>query len=342
MAANNQNNNLWSRGSEWRKWDLQKNHVFVFAAANNDGIRPVRGKQRKEVITDEIDKFSDGFFGGIQNQEHFLDTQRLEDKELPIREKAVVSGSDAHSFDDLKKYLGRRAVDTDSEGKEVITRDITWIKADPTFEGLKQIIYKPKPGERVWIGPVLPDQKDDYKVIRKIQFSDTNDFPAEIELNRNLCSIIGSRSSGKSALLAYLAHSINFELAEKQNPEGPGDGFPWSKVDFPHFVEWNNGLSNEKSPGEIVYIPQNYLFEMSGKPEEIENKIKPVLVKTFPDFGTKYTQTENNIKNSNQRISEQVDSWFELSESIRSLEDKLKNLGNKEVVEKEKGKVKSN
>ena len=320
---------------------IRQDHFLVFVAANNDGIRPERGKQRKEVITDEIDKFSDGFFGGIQNQEHFLNTRRLEDKELLIGKKAVVSGSDAHSFDDLKKYLGKRTIDTDSQGKEIISGDITWIKADPTFEGLKQIIYEPEPGGRVWIGPVLPDQKDDYKVIRKIRFSNTNDFPAEIELSRNLCSIIGSRSTGKSALLAYLAHSINSELAEKQNPKGPGDGFPWSKVDFAYFVEWNNGLSNKESPGEIVYIPQNYLFEMSGKPEEIKNKIKPVLSKKLPDFGTKYTQAENNIKNCNQRISEQVDICFELSESIRSLEDKLKSLGIKKVVEEEKRKVKS-
>jgi len=319
---------------------IRQDHFLVFAAANNNGIRSVPGKQRKEIITDEIDKFSDGFFGGIQNQKHFLNTQRLEDEELVIREKPVVSGCDAHSFGDLKEKLGRRTTKS-MEGKKVIGGDITWIKADPTFEGFKQVIYEPEPGERVWIGPILPDQKDDYKVIRKIQFSNTNDFPAEIELNGNLCSIIGSRSSGKSALLAYLAHSINSELAEDLNPKGPGDGFSWKMVKFTYFVEWNNGLPNEKSPGEIVYIPQNYLFEMSGKPEEIKNKIKPVLFKKLPDFGMKYTQVENNIKNCNRRIAEQVDVWFELSESIRSLKNKLKNLGDKEVVEKEKEKFES-
>ncbi len=73
---------------------ISQDHVFVFTAANNDGIRAVRGKKRKEVITDEIDKFSDGFFGGIQNQEYFLNTQRLEDKNLSTPGKAVVSGSD--------------------------------------------------------------------------------------------------------------------------------------------------------------------------------------------------------------------------------------------------------
>ena len=54
---------------------IRQDHFLVLTAANDDGIRPERGKHRKEAITDEIDKFSDGFFGGIQNQEHFLNIQ---------------------------------------------------------------------------------------------------------------------------------------------------------------------------------------------------------------------------------------------------------------------------
>ena len=234
---------------------IRKGHFLVFTAANNEGIRAERGKKRKEIISDEIDKFSDVIFGGTQNIAYFLKVDRLEDKEQVIGKKPVVAGSDAHSFEDLNNFLGKRVVDTDTNDEEIIVKDVTWIKADPTFEGLKQILYEPEPEERVWIGPKEPERKNKYQVIRKIEFNNTNDFPEEIEFNQNLCSIIGSRSSGKSALLAYLAHSINPELAEDQNPKGPGDGFPWYKVNFNYSVEWNNMLSNEESPGEIVYIP---------------------------------------------------------------------------------------
>jgi disulfide oxidoreductase YuzD len=225
--------------------------------------------------------------------------------------------------------------------KKYRLKQFCWIKADPTFEGLKQILYEPEPGERVWIGPTEPDQKDDYKIIWKIKFENTNDFPEEIEFNKNLCSIIGSRSSGKSALLAYLADSINPEYAEEQNPKGPGDGFPWSKVNFNYSVEWNNGLSNSKSPGEIVYIPQNHLFEKSQDPDEIKKKIEPVLFKVIPDFAIKYKQAENNINTHNQKISGQVESWFQLADLIRSLEEKLKGLGDKKAIEKEKAAIES-
>ncbi|MDP3297824.1 MAG: hypothetical protein Q8N09_09615 [Thermodesulfovibrionia bacterium] len=321
---------------------IRQDHFLILTAANNDGIRPERGKQRKEAITDEIDKFSDGFFGGIQNQEYFLNIHRLEDEEQLIVKKPIVSGSDAHSFDELEKYLGKRVVEKDGEGKEIITKDITWIKADPTFEGLKQIFYEPEPCERVWIGPIEPDQKDGYRVIRKIKFNNTNDFPEEIEFNKNLCSIIGSRSSGKSALLAYIAHSIDKELTEKMI-EGPGEGenYHWDKMDLEYSVEWDNGQSNNESPGKIVYIPQNYLFEKSKDPDEIKDKIAPVLFKVLPDFETRYTQTESNINTHNQQISEYVDEWFSLSDTIQSLDNTLKDLGDKKAVEKGKEELNS-
>jgi len=320
---------------------IRQDHFLIFTAANNDGIRPERGKQRKEAITDEIDKFSDAFFGGTQNTDQFFNIHRLEDKEQLIGKKAVVSGSDAHSFEDVDNFLGKRVVEIGSNGEDIIVKDVTWIKADPTFEGLKQIIYEPESGERVWIGPVMPDQKDDYKVIRKIKFTNTNDFPEEIEFNNNLCSIIGSRSSGKSALLAYVAHSIDEELTEKMI-EGPGEGenYHWDRINLKYSIEWENGKSNDERMGKIVYIPQNYLFEKSKDPDEIKEKIKPVLFKVISNFETKYTQAENNINTRNQQISEQIESWFELSNSIQSLENKLKDLGDKKAVEQEKQKIK--
>ena len=321
---------------------IRQDHFLVLTAANNDGIRPERGKHRKEAITDEIDKFSDGFFGGIQNQNHFLNIHRLEDEEQLIVKKPIVSGSDAHSFDELEKYLGKRVVEKDGEGKEIITKDITWIKADPTFEGLKQIFYEPEPCERVWIGPIEPDQKDGYRVIRKIKFNNTNDFPEEIEFNKNFCSIIGSRSSGKSALLAYVAHSIDKKRTEDMI-KGPGEGenYYWNKITFAYAVEWDNGQSNDESPGKIVYIPQNYLFEKSKDPDEIKDKIAPVLFKVLPAFEARYTQTESNINAHNQQISEYVDEWFSLSVTIQSLDNTLKDLGDKKAVEKGKEELNS-
>jgi len=239
--------------------------------------------------------------------------------------KPCIHGSDAHTEEKLFEPDEQR---------------YCWIKADLTFDGFKQIVYEPEPGERVKISPVEPDQKDDYKIISKIRFTNTNDFPEEIEFNKNLCSIIGSRSSGKSALLAYVAHSVDKELAEEL-VKGPGEGadYYWDKIDLVHSIEWGNRQSNDESPGKIVYIPQNYLFKESKNSDEIKEKIKPVLFKVLPHFKIKYEQAVNNIGVYNQQISGQIDNWFDLSDSIKSLDEQLKNLGDKTAIEKEKEEI---
>jgi len=240
--------------------------------------------------------------------------------------KPCIHGSDAHTEDKLF------SPDQDK---------FCWIKADPTFEGLKQIIYEVDPGERVKISPVMPDQKDSYKVIQKIKFTNTNDFPEEIEFNQNLCSIIGSRSSGKSALLAYVAHAVDAKKAESLMKDGPGEGedYHWDKIKFEYLIEWCNGKTSNENIGKIVYIPQNHLFEKSKDPDEIKEKIKPVLFKRLPDFELNHIQTENNIDTHNLKILEQVDNYFEFSKSINSLDEQLKNLGNKNAIEKEKREI---
>jgi ABC-type cobalamin/Fe3+-siderophores transport system ATPase subunit len=307
----------------------RQDHFLVFTAANNDGLRPERGKRRKEDICDEIDKFSDGFFGGSQNVNYYLQEDRLEDEALKASKKPVVSGSDSHSFDDLKNFLGNRFV---HQGK--IVKDVTWIKADPTFEGLKQILYEPEAGVRISIGPVKPDQKDDYKVIQKIKFSGSKDFPEEIVLNGNLCSIIGSRSSGKSALLAYIAHSINPEAVEKVI-KGPGEGsdYSWSKVAKNYSIEWANGKSNDVSRGNVIYIPQNYLFDKSKDAGEVKEKIKPVLFKVLPEFEAQYNQVKGKLSGLKTQISDLIDVWFNCADSVKQVDISIKELGDKKAIE---------
>lgn len=321
-----------------KNYNFRENVIVVVSNSNRDGAS---GFQKHYDLFEDSDPGS-------------LDAVR---KSIYCISQAVFSGNEG----DIKYFLGKKKDNEDEvknkcgslkpciHGSDAHTEDklffpdkdrFCWIKADPTFEGLKQIIYEPDTGERVKISPVEPDQKDSYKIISKVRFSNTDDFPEEIEFNRNLCSIIGSRSSGKSALLAYIAHSVDAELAEEM-VDGPGEGaeYHWDKIKTEHSIEWCNVLSNNESSGKIVYIPQNYLFKKSKDPSEIKEKIKPVLFKVLPDFKVKYTQAENNIEVHNQKILEQVDDWFKLSNSVNSFNEQLENLGNKKAVEKEKEEI---
>jgi hypothetical protein len=81
-----------------------------------------------------------------------------------------------------------------------------WIKADPTFAGLKQVLNEPD--ARVFIGQTPPNYKPDHKVISKIRVRQSSgwflkDF--DLALNRDLVTIIGGRGSGKSALAEAIA-----------------------------------------------------------------------------------------------------------------------------------------
>jgi len=115
--------------------------------------------------------------------------------------KPCVRGSDAHSLDQIGVYESNRA---------------TWIKADPTFEGLMQIIIEPE--DRVRIQEESPELDFDKATLSEIcinsrtpVFATDNDVylaPARIQLNSGLVSIIGGRGTGKSVLVDYLSSGL--------------------------------------------------------------------------------------------------------------------------------------
>ena len=98
----------------------------------------------------------------------------------------VISSSDSHKPLDLGKF--------------------TWIKADPVYNGLKQVLYEPESGERAFIGEIPPIHKNLSKVIDNIEIKNSkNWFSTEpVLLNENLISIIGEKGSVKHKLLPIL------------------------------------------------------------------------------------------------------------------------------------------
>lgn len=294
-------------------------YLLVGVARGYGCHRPAHGDGRGAEYAKEIDKACHAFFGDGRDVEFFLNKEPGRDKhQLPP--KPVLFASDAHDV----TALGQK---------------FTWIKADADYEGLRQVLCEP--GSRVRICSERPDEKDDYKVISKITFEGSADFPAEIQFNPNLCSVIGSRSSGKSALLAYIAHAIDPEHAEKLKPNGPGEGadYSWNNVGLDHTVEWANGMTNDDSSGRVVYVPQGWLFQHGADPETVKDKIKPVLFKVVPDFQKKYVSVRAKIDEHNTRIRETVVKWFKLSARFDDDTEALRDLGDKKAIEAEQARV---
>jgi ABC-type lipoprotein export system ATPase subunit len=106
--------------------------------------------------------------------------------------KPCIIGSDAHELDKIGAA---------PNGK------FTWIKADVSFDGLRQIIFEPE--DRVFIGSTPPDEKDTTKLIKCLKIRQGKEWFGDQTLmfNRDLVAIIGGKGSGKTALVDLLAYA---------------------------------------------------------------------------------------------------------------------------------------
>jgi len=312
----------------------RQQYLLVVVSAKGDGIRPGgAGIERKKLLTDEIDKFSDAVFANESSRDYFLDVTRLETDEK-VKAKPVFDGSDAHNFDDLNKRLGK-SINTGGDHRNVL-----WIKADLTYSGLLQTLVEPK--DRVALQPNEPDEKHTYHIIDTITFPSNSNFPEKIVLNKNLNSIIGSRSSGKSALLAHIAYAVDPDSTvatqlkvsniPDKNQVGPAAGYTWDDVknDSCH-VEWLSGSVG----GRVIYIPQNGLYSLSEKPKEITSKIRPVLFNKYPEVKAAYEYYETRNKQTENIIETSIKSWFSNSELIKQEENNLRNCGDSKAISEE-------
>ena len=273
-------------------------HLLIITAANNNGIRAKSGRKRKLLITYEIDKFSHGFFGNAGNVDYFLKTDRGEDQAMDFSPKPVLSGCDAHSHAQLQTGLGQ--VVSDSAG---IALEPTWIKADLTFEGLKQIIFEPS--NRVYIGE---EPEIEYRVrnnktryIDKLNVTNIGGYRGqqtwfrdeEILLGKELVAIIGNKGSGKSAvtdIIGLLGNSYNQMPANLRNRSEELFSFLNSQkflrkgyaANFTGELTWHDGSSDCKcldekiartSPEKVEYLPQKYLERICSNIDDDEFRL---------------------------------------------------------------------
>lgn len=169
---------------------------FLIAACPNGygGFRPNVKEGRSLALAFEIEKRCQIVLGRSQDREFFLKENRYDG----AKPKPVFVGSDAHE-------IGSIGV------------NYSWVKAKPTFEGLRQALIEPE--DRV-------QQTDDFtenKYIKPrfksisiggtifpgqaIQFS-----PETIPLNPNMVAIIGGRGTGKSLFLDAMYSMFNHRL----------------------------------------------------------------------------------------------------------------------------------
>ncbi|MES2060405.1 MAG: hypothetical protein V4456_00695 [Bacteroidota bacterium] len=219
-----------------------------------------------------------------------------------------------------------------------------WIKADPTFNGFKQILYEPT--SRVRIEKERPEDKQDYLVIDNVRFigkaTDITFPQAKIEVNDKLNAIIGGKSSGKSILLYYIAKTIDSKQVSHKIADSKLDlAYDFEKEpEFDFEVKWKDGetftLKNntQEKSRQITYVPQmyiNYLAEKGGQ-SELRKLIQEILEQK-PEFKVLYDAqvvivTENKVK-----LTAAIETYFQIREQLKANAASIRSKGDKKARE---------
>lgn len=290
-----------------------------------------KGNARTSTNYEKIVKDADLLIHSTDNEKNII-----KDREYWLKfNKPLLQNSDAHSLESIgKKY--------------------TWIKAQTTFEGLKQIIYEPI--ERVRIQKEKPEsEKLDTLMIEKVTFtSSENRFTTEpIYFNKNLNVIIGGKSSGKSILLYNIAKT----LYENQNDsvlkyKDTNDNkekdlydlkLDDSKFDFTveNYLGVSQSINREDGKKSILrslkYIPQNHLSDLVDKSLRNSNELKKYirnLLREDPIYNKIYEDFEERLGKNDEIRKNDISQYFTFQEELKKKNEDLQHKGDKESINK--------
>ena len=238
--------------------------------------------------------------------------------------------------------------------KEYSTKCPMWVKADPCFAGLLQLLNEPS--GRIYLGDEPPSllrvahNATKYMSAvscEQIPWAETDQgwFSGSIPLNHGLIAIIGNKGSGKSALADILALLGNSHVSEHfafLNRErflapktGLGDMFE-AKVTWQSGREVSKLLGEEvdpTSPDLVKYIPQQYLeticSELKKSSEtKFDRELMDVIFSHVSEAERLGTDTLPELidyltNEKEQRVAQIVVELSEVNDAIVAMEDQL-------------------
>lgn len=325
---------------------LRDHCIIVVSNSSSDGASGVvehsayfmGDESQMDATRRSIYQFANMIFSGKDSDIKYFIGASADDEDTVKKKsgslKPCIHGSDAHSCEGLFEPNGKR---------------YCWIKADPTFNGFRQVLFEPK--DRVRVSHIMPETKPDYQVIDKVEVCDEDFAPTPIYFNDKLTCIIGGKSTGKSLLLHNMALAIDPEQVKKKSTV-TGSG---NKVLQDVKVYWRDGAISQKGSNsqehKIVYIPQTYLNRLSDKHEElteIDTIIHDIVIlnadanKAYDDMNQSLAALKVEIDRAIYTLIQQYTDWQDRVKTLAEIgtrsgiEKEIKKLeGEKEKLSKE-------
>jgi hypothetical protein len=259
--------------------DKFKNNTLIGVSNNStDGVSGIKDLESiRNIIYEGVDFI---FSANKSDREYFLGESNSDNISEIVKKykslKPCIHGSDYHGSKSNNKQLCIPDFDR-----------FCWIKANPTFEGLKQITYEPK--ERVRIQEANPEftfNKPYFEEISinadvaifnddEVQFK-TNQIP----LNKDLITIIGGRGSGKSLLVNYIGNifsQINTgEYSTSDFSDSEDFSIDYNNDNQPNNASNSNNYSGANNNLDFVFIRQSEIKGITEK-SALKGKITQML-----------------------------------------------------------------
>jgi len=276
---------------------------------------------RAGLIREHLTHQADVIFSNNQNDRNFYLGRREDTSVTEIETrfndlKPCIWGSDSNSLDKLLHP---------SNGN---TFDYTWIKADISFEGFKQITYEPE--LRVRVQQDNPREEETYAKIEKLEV----DFPSDLKIKdkesseaipfciqgkqeisfaSNLTCVIGGRGSGKSTLVHILYNLVSGRDTDRLSKVNS----PLFNLQFGSKDELGKIRSQTKSdiPSSTEFFLQNEVEKFAKDVGEMSNLIKTRLygLSAIYDEQKNLHQIESEWQVANTEVEELITAYDEMT-----------------------------
>ena len=251
---------------------------------------------------------------------HCAATKKMADYTVDSFMHKVVHGKSNHYHRSDMSYIlasDCRSISADHQrsDRNFLGQKFTWVKADPTFEGLKQLTREPE--GRIYLGEKPPQlQQTSHqpghfidsicihsKSSKNVWFDNVHRLP----LNSGLVAIIGNKGNGKSALADIIASgNIAAQYPRGLNGRGVfsflnkykflgGRSTPHQKYSSEvHFKDgytgkgvFSNPYLNQKGQEKVIYLSQSFVNYLCDGDKDghtpLAQEIKRVIFSHIPD-----------------------------------------------------------